>query len=443
MAWLTEETHNPKYRALVLRRNSDDLRDWVDRASQLYSRLVNPGTKVGNPPEFRFPSGAIIRTGHLKDDQAYTKYQGHEYQRMLIEELTQIAEERQYLRLLSSCRSVYKELKPQIFLTTNPGGKGHQWVKKRFIDPAPPGITIWDGLRSRVFIQATMDDNPTLMQNDPQYVANIEALKEIDYETYMAWRFGDWDRFAGQVFSEFDRNYHVIKPLVVREGTPFIWMDWGYSDVHETTFSSYIASVIKSKTKDGQNYHQVITFQEICGNRKDPEEWARIIYKSCYEMGIKPKLGICDPSMIRSKTDTSKLPADLMMDEWKRLNGNKSWVQLIKGNNARTGRVGGWAVMHKWLSKPHGIPFWQITENCKHLIRTLPMLVYDEHNVEDVDTDMEDHPADACRYGLMNIKFINIKPGSYSATKRNKKVQLDRDERGLPIINPSKLFGTM
>ena len=438
LAWLIREAHNPNLRALILRRNSDDLRDWTDRANQLYAPMGV--IKAGNPPEFRWPSGAVFRTGHLKDDQAYTKYQGHEYHRILIEELTQIAEERQYLRLLSSCRSTIS-IKPRVFATTNPGGKGHAWVKKRFIDPVAPGNTIWQNNRSRVFIQATMDDNPTLMTNDPQYVANIEALKDEDYETYMAWRFGDWDRFAGQVFSEFSRKSHVIPPVVPKEGTHYLWMDWGYSDHHQTSFSAYLSTVIRSKTKDGQSFHQVITFQEFCGNKKDPEEWARIIYKSCKEMGIKPKLGICDPSMIGSKKETSQLPGDLMRAEWKLLNGGKNWLNLIKGNNSRTGRVGGVAVVHKWLSAPHIIPYWQITSTCTHLIRTLPMLVYDEHSVEDVDTGMEDHPYDACRYGLMHVKFIGVKPGSYSVIPGERKKVLSTDDRGLPIINPSEFFG--
>jgi len=444
------EVHNPNLRALVLRRNSEDLKDWIDRATLLYTKLG--AIKRGNPPEFIFPSGAIFRTGHLKDDQAYTKYQGHEYHRVLIEELTQIAEERQYLRLLSSCRSTVPGLEPRVFLTTNPGGRGHQWVKKRYIDPQEPGTTIWhhtdlpDGSRvskSRVFIQATMDDNPTLMTNDPSYVANIESLKENDYETYMAWRFGDWDRFAGQVFSEFSRAKHVISPVVPKKGTHYLWMDWGYSDHHESAFSAYLSTVVKSKTPDGQSFHQVITYQEFCGNRKDPEEWARIIYRSCSEMGIKPKLCIADPAMVGSKAETSQLPGNLMVNEWKRLNDGENWLNMIKGNNARTGRVGGVAVVHKWLSNPHTIPYWQITSTCKHLIRTLPMLVYDEHNVEDVDTGMEDHPYDACRYGLMHVKFVAVKPGSYSARNEDKVKYLSRDERGLPTINPSEFFGSI
>lgn len=84
--WLLYDIDKPYYRALVIRRNATDLSDWIDRARQMYLRV---GAKYVNNT-FKFPSGAVIRTGHLKDENAYAKYQGHEYHKMLIEELTNI-----------------------------------------------------------------------------------------------------------------------------------------------------------------------------------------------------------------------------------------------------------------------------------------------------------------------------------------------------------------
>jgi len=444
IAWLLEETYNPKYRALVLRRNSDDLKDWVDRANQLYFKLVNPGIKSGNPPEFRFKSGAIIRTGHLKDEQAYTKYQGHEYHRILIEELTQIQEEKQYLRILSSCRSTVSELRPQVFLTTNPGGRGHFWVKTRFIDPAPPGTTIWKNGRSRVFIQATMDDNPTLMEKDPQYVANIEALKETDYETYMAWRFGDWDRFAGQVFGEFTRDTHVIKSVIPKESVADVmWMDWGYSE--ESAFATTLNSLQNLQTQDGQKYNQIVTYREWYGNLKSPREWARIIYNDCLKMNKHPKFCDSDPSMHSNQTGGNSI-ATTIENEWKKLNGGTNWCRIRKGSNSgRNSRVNRVGMMHEWMSinPATKMPYWVITENCVNFIRSVPMLVYDENLVEAYSTSGDDHMADQASYGLEKIKFVSVKPGSYSALKGEKKVYLGTDERGLPIVDPKMFFGTV
>jgi hypothetical protein len=189
LAWLLYDTDQPDYRALVIRKNVEDLKDWVDRARTMYS---GTGAEfVGKPVEIHFPSGAKIYTGHLKDENAFSKYQGHEYCRMLIEELTHIPSEEQYLKLIASCRST-TGIKPQVFATTNPGGPGHAWCKKRFIDPAPPGTVFQDKIsgRSRVFIPATVEDNPTLLEKDPDYVRFLDALPADLREQ---WRKGNWN----------------------------------------------------------------------------------------------------------------------------------------------------------------------------------------------------------------------------------------------------------
>lgn len=189
-AWLLYDHEHPKYRGLVVRRNADDLRDWIDRARSFYAGMAEV---VGNPPEVRFNTQAVVRTGHLKDENAYTKYQGHEYHRELIEELTHIPTEEQYLKLIASCRSTIPELKPQVMANCNPDGPGFKWVKKRWNIEGTPTEPIWTkdaqtGLM-RVFIPARVDDNPTLMINDPNYVKMLQGLPDGLRE---AWLYGSW-----------------------------------------------------------------------------------------------------------------------------------------------------------------------------------------------------------------------------------------------------------
>lgn len=194
IVWIVEPTANPLYRGLVIRKNFDDLSDWIERSKVMYRCLG--GEYRGTPARFVFPSGAVIRLGHLKDEDAYTKYQGHEYHRVLIEELTHIPSEQSYLKLISSCRSTVPGLKPQVFCTTNPGEAGHLWVKARFVDIGPPGkpVAFEDpvtGLKKwRIFIPAKVEDNPTLMERDPTYVAWLNSLPE---DLRKAWREGNWD----------------------------------------------------------------------------------------------------------------------------------------------------------------------------------------------------------------------------------------------------------
>lgn len=206
MASLLYNIDHPRYRALVIRKNADDLKDWMDRA-----RLMYAGTKAdftGNPTTIRFPRGGIIRSGHLNDENAYMKYQGHEYQKMLIEELSQIAREKDYLKLIGSCRSTVPEIKPQVFATTNADDPGIEWIKQRWGIPDMPdfdkvytntiemevlGETL---IKTLSFIPAKLEDNPILMNADPGYLAYLESLKRTDPELYESWRQGNWKGFG-------------------------------------------------------------------------------------------------------------------------------------------------------------------------------------------------------------------------------------------------------
>lgn len=240
LAWLLYDVGNPLLRALVIRKNSDDLKDWVDRATRMYARCG--AIVTGTPATIKFPSGAVIRTGHLKDDNAYTKYQGHEYQRMLIEELTQIPREQNYLMLISSCRSTVPGLQAQVFSTTNPGGAGHDWVKRRFIDVADPVTPFVDSIsgRGRIFIPARVDDNPYLMQNDPSYVKFLDALPPGLKE---AWRDGSWEEVdvEGAYFIKLLRTIEVagqITRIPLETALPVdTYWDLGKNDQNAIWFS--------------------------------------------------------------------------------------------------------------------------------------------------------------------------------------------------------------
>jgi hypothetical protein len=193
IVWLIEPKYiqNERYRGLVIRRNADDLRDWIDRAEYLYNACK--ANKAGQPPEFIFPSGAKIRTGHLNDAKAYAKYQGHEYQKILIEELTHIPRESDFEKLLGSCRSTIDGLRPQLFATTNPDGDGFDWVKDRWNIPDVPNKPIESqdsrGIR-RIFIPSWLSDNEFLQKND-DYKNYLESIK--DDTLRKQWLFGSWE----------------------------------------------------------------------------------------------------------------------------------------------------------------------------------------------------------------------------------------------------------
>jgi hypothetical protein len=182
---------NPKYRGLVIRKNSDDLSDWVSRAEQIYSNFG--AKKTGQLAVFKFPSGATIKTGHLADKDSYARYQGHEYQEITIEELTHVPTQLLFEQLMGSLRSTVPELSPQFFGTANPGGIGHEWVKEYWrIGQNEIAKKFDDNGVTKIYIPANIDDNPYLMNADPDYV---NYLNNLPPDLKEKWRNGSWEDF--------------------------------------------------------------------------------------------------------------------------------------------------------------------------------------------------------------------------------------------------------
>ena len=392
IVWMQKTADNKDFRGLVIRKNADDLHDWIDRARAMYA-----GWKVevvGKPAEIRFPSGAKIRTGHLKDDNAYEKYQGHEYQRMLIEELTQIPDEERYLKLISSCRSTVENLPARVFLTTNPGGPGHQWVKKRFVDPQIPGKPFRDPVtnRTRIFIQAKVQDNPTLIKKDPSY---IQFLDGLPFELRKAWRDGDWDVFVGMFFTEFDRDHHVYDPREVKildHWPRFRSIDWGYA----APMACYWHAV-------GPDSH-IYTYREYYKTGKLDVEAAREIKAlSVHPDGHPEKIEY-------TVGDPQSFPVEIPHFKFGRMvpvKRSEVWaeegVPLVMGNSDR---IPGWSRMREfmrledYMGKPSSS--WHISVDCHHLIQEMMGAIYDKNRVEDVSSGCEDHALESCRLGLMS-----------------------------------------
>ena len=224
---------NPKFRGLVLRKNATDLNDWIDRAQVMYSLV---GAKlVGS--EFKFPGGAIVRTGHLDTKDAYQKYQGHEYHLILIEELTQIPRESDYDKVRASNRSTVDGLRPMIFATTNPDGPGHEWVKARWRIPDNPHEVVVTRTRegeTRVFVPSKVQDNQELLGKDPSYLNRLKSINDEDLRK--AWLEGSWEGFGiegayyRKQMSDVDTQGRVIKDLYDPMLPVYTWCDLGMSD---------------------------------------------------------------------------------------------------------------------------------------------------------------------------------------------------------------------
>jgi hypothetical protein len=434
LVWLIKPylLRSSQARSLVIRKNSEDLVDWLDRARYHYAAYG--GVVSGKPAVIKFPSGYTIRTGHLKDDNAFTKYQGQEYQRILIEELTQIPTEKQYLQLLASCRSTIPGVDSRAMATTNPGGIGHQWVKKRFVDPSAWGKIFMgnDTGRLRVFYPGLLDDNTVLMENDPGYVKYLDGLKLVDVELWKAWRNGDWNVFSGMFFKNWRDYLHVTPAFIPYPNSLIVSsMDWGRNSKpsHQAAFC-FTAAVVEKVYYNNDYFHRVKTFLEVAGKEKNVKEWSGEIKEKLKDFGINIRQVAWtrgDPAMFTKGLDLSLSIADQFMDEG------------ILIEPASNDRIGGWEAMKKWLSlAPDGWPYYQITDNCRYLVSSLPSLIYDDKKVEDLDSDGDDHGADTERYKLKHLRWIDAHAGAVltdqlNATKKLDIIVKDGKQQGLDL----------
>lgn len=377
---------------LMIRRTRVELNDTIEKSRAIYGPI---GAKFHEQDKFwRFPDGAKLTFAYLERDADAEGYQGHGYTRVYVEEIGNFPDPKPINKLKATLRSGAGV--PVGFRATgNPGGPGHQWVKSRYIDPAPNGYRVIrdeeTGLE-RVFIPAKVSDNQILMDNDPGYVSRLKASGSP--ALVRAWLEGDWSVVEGAYFPEFSTTRHVVRPHAI----PDHWLrfrcaDWGSA----APFAVYWVAV----AGDNQLYPRgaLVVFREWYG-ASEPNVGLKLDAQEFGRQGVlkdgtdKIHYGVIDPAAFAENGGPS-IAERMMVAGW------KHWQP---GDNKR---IPGWdQVRARLVGDGDGRPMLYIFDTCTHLIRTLPALQHDEHKAEDVDTDAEDHGPDALRYGCMSRPWI-------------------------------------
>lgn len=371
---------------------------------ELYANHIKPFKRMlpkgmykynDSKKEITFPNGSQIVFKYCANEKDLDNFQGTECDILFIDEATQFTEEQ--FKILNACVrgvSTRKEDKfpKRVYLTCNPGGVGHQWVKRLFIDR---NYLSGEKPEEYNFIQSGVRDNKILMEQQPEYIAQLEALPPKLRE---AWLEGSWDIFFGQFFEDFmdkpehykDRTWtHVIEPFEI----PPNWkiyrsFDWGYA----RPFSVGYWAVSEDDV--------VYRILELYGCTKEPNtgvKWtpdqvfAEIHKVETEHRWLKGKhiQGVADPAIWDAQYGESIAET-----------AAKHQVFFTKGDHQR---IPGWMQVHYRLAfDENGFPMMYVFKNCKAFIRTIPLLQFDDHKVEDLDTEGEDHVADEVRYFLMS-----------------------------------------
>lgn len=379
----------PGIQILLLRRTLKDLRD--NHVIPL-QKLLKTETKdkiatyKSQEKEFLFPNGSRVVLGYCANEGDVLQYQGQAYDVIFMEEATQFTEF-QFQALTESNRSsglCKISFSPRMYFTCNPGGVGHMWFKRLFIDRE---YRQSERPEDYIFIQSLVYENEYLMKNDPNYVRTLENLPD---DRKKAMLYGDWDIFEGQYFNEFSRKIHVIEqPFIIpKHWKKYISMDYGldmlavlwiardtegnayaYKELHE---SNLIVSEACKKIKEINNneeYECIYAPRDLWNRRQETGKSVADIF---YENGI-----------LLTKTSVDRV------DGWL---ATKEWLKVIEKRDIETGE----------LIKTSKL---KIFRNCFNLIKNLPQVQIDEKNPNDVATEPHEptHICDALRYFCVNF----------------------------------------
>ncbi len=375
-------------RILIVRRSYPELMN--NHILILRRQLKDVAVYSDKQKSLSFENGSTISFTYCAKDRDLDRMQGVEYDVIFLDEATQFSEFQ--MKTITACVRGVNDFPKRIYYTCNPGGQGHGYIKRIFLDRRYE-----DGEEPEdySFIRSLVTDNRVLMDSQPDYIKQLKALPP---KLRKAWLEGDWNVFEGQFFEEFadrpehykDRTWtHVIEPFPIDPNWRiYRSFDWGY----HRPFSCGWWAV------DTQGV--VYRILELYGCTGVPNEGVKWTPNQVFEkireiesehpwLAGKRIVGVADPAIWDGETGESI--ADVAA---------KHQVYFSKGDNKR---IPGWMQVHYRLRfDENGLPLMYVFSNCKAMIRTLPLLQYDKQLPEDLDTKGEDHVADEVRYFLMS-----------------------------------------
>ena len=390
--------NNPNFSGLLVRHTTEELRELIQKSQELYPKAI-PGIKWSErKSQWVSPKGGRLWMSYLDRDLDVMRYQGQAFNWIGFDELTQWSTPFAWDYMRSRLRSTDPSLGLYMRATTNPGGAGHQWVKKTFVDPSPANTAFWatelesgnvitfpkghsregQPLFRRRFIPANLFDNPYLAESG-DYEAMLLSLPEHQRRQLLD---GDWDVSEGAAFPEFNRQIHVVEPYKIPASwTKFRACDYGYG--------SYSAVVWIAITPA----EQLVIYRELQVSKVLAVDLADMILQLEADDG-RIQYGVLDSSLWHKRGDTGPSLAEQMIVRGCRWRpSDRSKGSRVAGKNEIHRRL----QVDEFTQEPRMVVF----NNCTNLISQLPSLPLDKKNPEDVDTNAMDHMYDALRYGIM------------------------------------------
>lgn len=321
---------------------------------------------------FVFPSGSRISLGYCGSDRDALRYQGQEYDVIAIDEATQLTENQ--FSIFKACLRGVGEYPRRMYLTCNPGGIGHAWVKRLFIDR---DFRASESPEDYAFISALVYDNATLLEKDTEYVKQLESLPQKMKE---AWLYGKWDVFEGQFFSEFDYGTHTEQAFAIpEEWNRFVAFDYGFDR---------LAALWLAVDFEG-NVH---VYREFCESSLTLSEAAERIASHC--SGERIEYAVASPDIWNRRQDSGLSGFEIM-------SAARGLPPLVRADDRR---IPGWRVVREHLKRENGTAKLKIFCTCTELILCMQSLLHDGTHFEDAASEPHSvtHAPEALRYALMS-----------------------------------------
>jgi hypothetical protein len=374
----------PKMQALLIRKTFPELERTHIRALRREAPELG-WDWIESRKELALPNGSILECGHLEDEKAVQKYLSAEYDLIIVDEAVQI-EPDFLMELMSRARTSNEAVKAaggaEVWLLTNPGGPSHGLLRDLFISHTPdteryPAMAKSYDPSQWVYVPAKLDDNPYL---DPDYEhLSLTGLRKARYEQL---RHGDWDAAEGQFFEEFSSRTHARAVDVSLPVSGVVEaVDWGFTS----------PGCVGWFVPLGDNHWHCLAEWKF--SKLTAEEVARGIRKYRKDFGIASvAYTVVDPSMF-NKTGSGR--GESFAETFARCG-----VPCRRGDNER--KMGWPRLAAAFRISPAGVPWLTFDPSCKYLIRSIPALLADKNDPEDVDSSLDDHGADMCRYFVMS-----------------------------------------
>ncbi len=419
--------YGAEWRGIIFRRTFPELGDVIEKSKKWIPRIFPGATYNQQDHRWTFPDGETLYFRFIDTPEDYWKYHGHAFPWIAFEELCTWPNDKCYKVMMSCCRSTKVGMPRCYRATANPYGPGHNWVKARFKLPQMRGKVIRGtaGEPPRVAIFGHIVENQVLLRADPEYLTRIRAAARNASEL-AAWIDGSWDIIAGGMFDDvWDHRVNVVPPVPLHKlpkrwkfdrtfdwgsSRPFAVLWWAESNGEPFEFAGHVYGKVRGDLYAIQEWYgwNGVRNEGVRALAGDIAEGI-IDRQEDWQIAKQVRPGPAD-SQIFDRENDNCVAADM-------LKKGVGWLKVEKGPGSRKQ---GWEQMRKLMAgakpivpgTPREVPGLFVFSWCEQFLETVPSLPRSDKDLDDVDSDAEDHLADAARYRIRKKKAVEARRSS-------------------------------